>query len=314
MFIHHVAHYLPETVVPNSYFTEINGLTDEWIQGRTGIRERRKASGTENTNTMALAALENLLPGLGFDPADFDLIVGATYTPYDTIATLAHTAQNRLGIAPIPVISISTACSSFLNAMEIVQGYFAMGKASKALVLVADHNTAYSNEHDQKAGHLWGDGAAAVAVVKEKVKETDFQILDIRTAGAGSVGKAMEGVVLRPLDGGCLMPNGRDVFLYACQYMAQVTKEIVSDNGLTLEQVDYLIPHQANQRISLNVTESLGLPLEKLISNIPYLGNTGCAGCAIALSENHTRFLPGQHVVITVFGGGYSYGSMLLRT
>ncbi len=313
MFIHHVAHYLPPTVVPNSYFTAINGLTDEWIQSRTGIRERRKVGPGENTNTMALSALDALLPGLGFDPGSFDLIVGGTYTPWDTIATLAHQAQNKLNISNIPVLSVSTACSTFLNCMEIVEGYFAMGKATRALVLVADHNTAYANEHDEKAGHLWGDGAAAVAVVKEAVSENDIRIVELTTAGAANVGKALDGVLLRPLDGGCIMPNGRDVFLNACQYMAQVSKDIVLRNGLTISDVDYLIPHQANQRISLNVLEQLGIPIEKLLSNIPYLGNTGCAGCAIALSENRSRFQKGNNIVLTVFGGGYSYGSMLLE-
>ncbi len=313
MYITHIASYIPATVVGNEHFSQLNGLSDEWILSRTGIRERRKASPTENTNTLALSALALGLEGLPFPASEIDLIVGGTYTPYDTIHTLAHAAQNYLKISDIPVVSISTACSSFLNVMEVVQGYFAMNKATKALVLVSDHNTAYSDERDTIGGHLWGDAATAVFVTKERLKDTDWEVLDIITAGAGTVGKAVDGVFLRPNTEGFKMNAGKDVFLNACQYMAKVTTDILKKNGYTIEQLAYFAPHQANWRITKNVAENLGLPEEKALSNIQYLGNTGCAGCSVALWENKHRFKPNDLVAVTVFGGGYSYGSMLLK-
>lgn len=311
MYIHEVSHYLPTQVVGNEHFTRLNGLSSEWIIERTGISERRKAAPGENTNTMSVDAVRQLQTKT--DLSTVDLIVGATYTPHDTIATLAHVVQHHLGIADIPVVSISSACSSLLNAIEIVEGYFALNKASRALVVVSEHNTAYNNDQDKVSGHLWGDGSSALLITKEQQAEDDFEVLSILTGGAAHTSKAVEAVVLKPLEQGVIMPHGRDVFINACTYMPKASLQVLERCGLSLDDVDYVLPHQANLRISRNVMNTLGLPEEKLISNIERLGNTGCAGCAIALSENWERFLPGQHIVVTVFGGGYSYGAMVIR-
>lgn len=313
MYINTISHYFPSQVIGNEHFTKINNLSTEWIAERTGIYERRKAGEGENTTTMAIAAVDLLLEEIPYSKNEIDLIVGATYTPYDTIVTLAHAVQHHIQIPDIPVLSLSTACSSFLNAIEIVEGYFAMGKASKALVVVSDHNTAYYNEMDTVSGHLWGDGASALVISKERQTDSDMHIKKLITGGAATSGKAVEAVVLRPNDRGVVMPFGRDVFQNACVYMPKVSQQVLQACGLTIDDLDYLIPHQANHRISLNVINTLGIPVEKLISNIQYLGNTGCAGCAIALSENKEKFKKGENIVITVFGGGYSYGAMLIN-
>ncbi|MDX1904768.1 MAG: ketoacyl-ACP synthase III [Thermonemataceae bacterium] len=310
MYISQISAYIPENVVSNQYFEQINGLTEDWIVERTGIRERRKLSENENTNTLAIKAVEKLVEQRAFCP---DLIVGGTYTPYDTIHTLAHSVQNYLNISDIPVLSISTACSSFLNAMEVVEGYFASNKATNALVVLADHNTFFSNDEDKVAGHLWGDGAVAMLVSKEKPIHKAMRVLGIRTGGAGNIGKAKEGVFLRTYGEGFKMPFGKDVFLNACQYMAKATKDLLSLHQYDIDEVDFFVPHQANLRITKNVAETLGLPFEKVLSNIEYLGNTGCAGSAIALCEHFERFENQNMIAVTVFGGGYSYGSMLLR-
>ena len=311
MFIHAVSHYLPEQVVGNDHFTQLNGLSDEWITTRTGISERRKASSDENTNTMSVEVVSVLQAKT--DLTTVDLIVGATYTPHDTIVTLAHVIQHHLGIADIPTVSVSSACSSLLNAIEIVEGYFALNKASRALVVVTEHNTAYYNEEDTISGHLWGDGAAALLITRERQAEGDFTIKGLLTGGAAHAGKAVEAVVLQPLVKGVIMPYGRDVFQNACIYMPRASLQILERHGLTAADVDYVLPHQANLRISRNVMHTLGLPEEKLLSNIQYLGNTGCAGCAIALSEHWNSFKKGERIVVTVFGGGYSYGAMLIE-
>jgi len=313
MYIHAVSHYLPTQVVGNEHFTRLNGLSSEWIIERTGIQERRKAASDENTNTLALEAVRRLWDSTSLEPSQIDLIVGGTYTPHDTIVTLAHVVQHNLGVADIPVVSVSTACSSLLSAIEVVEGYFALNKASLAVVVVSEHNTAYNNEHDTVSGHLWGDGASALLISKERISEQDMTIHALITGGAATSGKATTGVVLKPLDKGVIMPHGRDVFINACQYMPKVSLQALERCGLTIEDVDYLIPHQANLRISLNVIGTLKLPEEKLISNIQRLGNTGCAGCAIALSENRDRFQKGEKIVVTVFGGGYSYGAMVVE-
>lgn len=311
MYIHEVSHYLPTQVVGNEHFTELNGLSSEWIIERTGIKERRKAAADENTNTMAVEVVRRLQDKT--DLSTVDLIVGATYTPHDTIVTLAHVVQHHLNIPEIPVVSISSACSSLLNAIEIVEGYFALNKASRALVVVSEHNTAYNNEQDTISGHLWGDGAAALLITKTRQSQNDLFIRYLLTGGAAHTGKATMAVVLQPLVKGVIMPAGRDVFINACQYMPKATQQVLYKCGMTLADVDYVLPHQANLRISRNVMQTLGLPEEKLISNIERLGNTGCAGCAIALSERWDDFKKGQRIIVTVFGGGYSYGAMLVE-
>ncbi len=311
MFIHAASHYIPEIVVGNEHFTNLNGLSNEWIIERTGIETRRKAAPGENTNTMAVAVTEALQQQV--DLSAVDLIVGATYTPHDTIVSLAHQVQFHLQIPDIPVVSISTACSSLLNAIELVEGYFAINKASRALVIVSEHNTAYNNETDTVSGHLWGDGAAALLITKTRQSDGDFEIKALLTGGAAHSGKATEAVVLQPLVKGVIMPFGKDVFINACQYMPRASRDVLARAGLTIDDVDFVLPHQANLRISRNVMNTLGLPEEKLLSNIQRLGNTGCAGCGIALSENWTMFRKGQRIVVTVFGGGYSFGAMLIE-
>ena len=313
MYINHISAYIPEQIISNSYFKEINGLSDEWIEERTGIQERRKAGPEENSHTMGVEAVQAGLDSLPYPVGDINLIVGATYTPHDTIVTLAHAVQHAIGVDEIPVVTISSACSSLVNAMEIVEGYFAMGKADKALVITSEHNTGYNNEEDAKAGHLWGDGAAALFISKERQSETDMEVKDILTGGAATKGKATEGVTLKPLKRGIIMPHGRDVFIHACHYMPKVVNDILERNQMSLEEVDYVVPHQANLRITKNVANTLQIDEGKALSNVQYLGNTGCAGCAIAIWEHQAEFKKGQKLVITVFGGGYSYGAMLIE-
>ena len=145
MFINATGFYVPEERVDNQHFLELSGLTSEWIEQRTGIHTRSKAKEGENINTMSLEAVKDALPKLPYDITEVDLIVSASYSPYDTVATAAHTVQHEYTIADAKALYLSSACSSFLNALEVVEGYFAMGKASKALVLSADKNSAYYN-------------------------------------------------------------------------------------------------------------------------------------------------------------------------
>ena len=313
MFINAIASFLPEQIITNAYFEQLNGLTDDWITERTGIRERRKASDQENTHTMAIEAVDKLIPILPYDRSEIDLIIGATYTPYDCIFTLGHAVQHHLNISEIPVVTISSACSSLLNAVEIVEGYFATNKATKALIVASEHNTAYNNEDDTKAGHLWGDGAVVLSVSKTRINDSDWEIKDVLTAGAANIGKASESVTLKPLEKGIIMPFGKDVFINACTYMPKASLQVLERNSLTISDIKYIAPHQANLRISKNVAGTLGVSEDVMLSNIQYLGNTGCAGCAIVLDENKHKFVKGDKIIVTVFGGGYSYGAMLVE-
>lgn len=313
MYINSIASYVPPIVVSNRHFETTCGISDEWIRERTGIVERRKCAPGENTNTMAWKVVTELLSKIKSDGQDYDLIVAATYTPFDTVVTLAHYVQKNLGVKDIPTISLSTACSSVLNAIEIVEGYFALNKASKALVIGSENNSAYYDDYDRISGPLWGDGAVAFSITKERESENDYHIKHIHTGGAAASGKATEAVYLQPAHKEFRMPIGKDVFLNACEYMSRESKKTLDKFDLSINEIDYFIPHQANHRISLHVAKDLELDESKLIANIQRYGNTGCCGFGIGLAENQHLFKKGHKLLVSVFGGGYSFGTMLIE-
>ena len=313
MYINATGFYVPEERVPNQHFFELNGLTSEWIEQRTGIKTRSKARPDENINTMGLEAIRNALPKLPYDIKEVDLIIAASYSPYDTVATAAHVAQREFQIQEAKALYLSSACSSFVNALEVVEGYFAMGKATKALIISADKNSAYWNETDPKAGHLWGDAAAAYFISKERVTDHDAEIVEIMTQALACVGKGPDGVHLRPRDGGIDMPEGRDVFVQACTYMPKNAIHLLEKNGYSINDLSYFIGHQANLRIMMNFSKQLNLPEEKFLHNIEELGNTGSVSSALVYAQNDARFKKGDLICITVFGGGYSAGACLIK-
>ena len=313
MFINAMGHYIPEGRVPNEYFEKVNGLTPEWIEQRTGIKTRSKAAADENCDTMALLAVDDAIKSLPYDIKDVDLIVGAYYAVYDSVATAAHVVQQKHAIKGAKVVYASAACSSFINGLEIAEGYFAMGKATKALIICSEHNTYYSNEKDPKSGHLWGDAAVAFFVSKERIADSDLEILDIFTEGLGDVGKGPGGVKLRPGEDGISMPDGRDVFINACRYMIYALNHVLDHTGLTKEDITKFICHQANKRIVAQVAHQLEKPLEEFVNNIETLGNTGSASAPLVLSQHKGDFKKGDIVALMVFGGGYSCGCFIVR-
>jgi 3-oxoacyl-[acyl-carrier-protein] synthase-3 len=313
MYINTISYYLPDTEIPNSYFEKINGLSDDWIYSRTGIKRRRKAGINENTNTMAIESVKTGINALNYSLSDIDLIVGATYTPFDTIGTIAHAIQNHFNLNEVKALSISSACSSLINAIEIVQTYFLAGKSKSALIVASDHNTIYSDEKNRISGHLWGDGAVAIFLSKEKQSEKDMQVLEVVTRSLANIGHGPLGVHLQPQNGGLKMPHGRDVFIHACNYMSLYTKEVLHKQNYTIDQLDYLAPHQANIRIIKKVAEILEIDFSKVLINVDSCGNTGSPSAAIALAQNFYRIPPKALIAMTVFGGGYSTGAMLVR-
>ncbi|MCX6228800.1 MAG: ketoacyl-ACP synthase III [Bacteroidia bacterium] len=313
MFINTVSHYLPDQRIHNDSFKDLNGLEDEWIFERTGIRTRSKVDSGENANTMAVEAVTKALKTLPFDIKDVDLIIGASYTPYDTVATIGHVIQREFSIPEAQVVYISSACSSLVNALEIVEGYFALGKASRALVIASEHNTMYSDNTCEKSGHLWGDGATALFISDEPLGDKPGEILNIYTRGLAHIGKGTEAVYLRPAEGGLVMPDGRDVFMHACNYMRIALEKTLEDCNLAITDLDFIIPHQANHRIIANLIKQFDIQPQKVLTNIEQLGNTGCASTGICLSQNLKNIPIDSLVGITVFGGGYSAGALLVR-
>lgn len=313
MLINLIKNYLPNVVIPNDYFFENYGITNEEIIAKSGIKQRRRTQPNENTNSMAIEAVKKAFFELPFPLNEIDLIIGATYTPYDTVGTLAHAVQKEFNISNAKCFTIDSACSSFVNAIETVDCYFASKKASKALIVVSENNSSYSDTSDKTSGFLWGDGASAVFVSNERCSDEDLEVLDINTTGLGTIGKSIDGVFLKPGNGGIKMPFGKDVFQYACTYMIQETEQILHKNGIPLNQLNYLIPHQANARIIEYVAKKLKLNPSSVLTNIEHFGNTGSASTPIVLSQNWRKFKQNDTIVISVFGGGYSSGAILLK-
>ena len=313
MYINTTGYYIPKQRIPNSYYTEKTGLTDDWIVQRTGIHTRSRAAADENINTMGLEAIHDALPRLPYDIREVDLLIAATYSPYDTVGTAAHVAQHHYAIPHAKAFTLSSACSSFINALEVVEGYFAMGKAHRALIIGGDKNTAYSNEDDPKSGHLWGDAAVAFFLSNERIADTDAEVLEVYTEALGTIGKGPESIQLRPRDGGIRMPEGKDVFLQACTYMPQNALRLLTHHDYTFDDLSYFIGHQANMRILKNIATSNSIPEEKILSNIAELGNTGSASSALVYAQNRERFQAGDLVCLSVFGGGYSAGATLIK-
>lgn len=312
MYINAMGKYIPTLRIGNDYFTAINGKSSEWMEQRTGIRTRSKAAPDENHNTMGIAAIRDAIKNLNYPVQEVDLIVSAAYSPLDLVATLAHIAQREFEIDGAKAVYCSSACSSFINGLEIIEGYFASGKATKALLISSEHNTYYSNDHDIKSGHLWGDGAVAWFISKERTSAQDWKIETIFTQGLGNIGKGPEGVRLRPREDGISMPDGRDVFLHACRYMVYSLDKALEHAQMSRAQVSNFICHQANKRIVAQVAHQLDLNMNCFYNNIEELGNTGSASAALVLTQRANDIKPGQKTALMVFGGGYSCGCFIV--
>lgn len=308
------AEYLPTQIAGNEYFSSLTGRTPEWFERATGIGERRRAGPEENTNTMAISAVARLVDEESGCLEGVDLIVGASYTPWDTVGTMAHVVQRQFHIGGAKAIYLSTACSSFINALELAAAYFETGRSRRALIIAAEHNSLYANDSDEKAGHLWGDGAIAMVVApRSRASKMLLNVIDILSMGLADIGMGPEGVYLQPRTSGLVMPNGKDVFQNACREMENAVRSMLARNRLSMEQVRLLVPHQANDRIISHVADRLAASPVQVARTIGYLGNTGCASTAITLLRHQHLLDEGDIAMLVTFGGGYSMGCALLQ-
>ncbi len=313
MYINGIGHYVPKQRVTNDFFESLNGLDADWILRRTGIFSRSKISENEDVTTMAIEAINIAKMELPYNIEEVDLIISAGYTITDSVGTVAHRVQREFDVDEAIAFAMTSACSSLVNAVEVANTFFAAGRATKALIICSEANSIYNNVSDPQSGHLWGDGAVAMFVSKDRCCQKEPTIVDIATKGLGHIGKGPDGVGLYPNKDGLVMHDGRDVFMYACKYMATTLEELLERNNKSITDLNYVTTHQANLRIVSHLAQEWGLPEDKFFNTIQEFGNTGSASALISISKNINRVEEGDLVGVTVFGGGYSSGAMLIR-
>jgi 3-oxoacyl-[acyl-carrier-protein] synthase-3 len=319
------AKYLPEEVMTNLDLERILDTSDEWIRTRTGIRERRiLRDPAKPTSYMCTEVASQLLGKRGISADEIDLIIVATMTPDMVFPATACIVQGNIGAKNAWGFDLSGACSGFLYALYTGAQFIEAGNHRKVMVIGADKMSAILDYTDRSTAILFGDGAAGVII--ESAREEGYGILDARLYADGANGKDH---LLMPA-GGSLYPathetvdkhmhfiiqDGRQVFKSAVIAMADVAEEIMTRNNLTPENIDYLVPHQANQRIIHATAARMGITEEKVMSNIEFYGNTTAATVPICLAEldEQQKLRKGSNLVLVSFGAGYTWGGIYVK-
>lgn len=314
--------FLPERVVPNSWFESFLDTSDEWIVQRTGIRERRFASDGETTGTMSIEAGKRACEAAGIDPADLDLIVVGTLTSDYQMPSTACLLQDALGAHSAAAFDCSSACTGFITATQIAEGMIATGKARRALAIGAETLSRFLDFEDRGSCILFGDGAGAAVLTPWD----DCRQGEIIKTTLGSDGSKHDYIIIpgtgskyppthERLDAGehLIQLKGRDVFRFATVKMAELIEQMLE--GIDPEEVGLIVPHQVNRRIIDAALDRLGMTDEKVVVNIQHYANTSAATVPIALDEavREGRLQEGQYCVLVAFGAGMTWGASLLR-
>jgi len=307
--------YLPATVMTNEALARRVDSSDEWIRTRTGIRQRHIAADDERTSDLALAASRQALQSAGIAAADVDLIVLATTTPDAIFPSSACTLQAKLGAHGGAAFDVQAVCSGFVYALAIADRMLASGMARNALVVGAEIYSRILDWSDRGTCVLFGDGAGAVVLVPSREPgilsahlHADGRYRDILCVP----GQVHNGKVTgRPF----LHMDGPGVFKFAVRVLAEVGHEALEANRMHAEQVDWLVPHQANLRIMNATAHKLGIPESRVVSTVDVHANTSAASIPLAIdvAVRDGRIRAGQHLLLLGVGGGFTWGSVLVR-
>jgi 3-oxoacyl-[acyl-carrier-protein] synthase-3 len=324
-----VGYYVPEKVVTNDDLSQWMETSDEWIQERTGIKERRYFTyGKETNASMAAAASRQALERAGLPPDEVDVIVYATITPDYYFPGSAFLMQRELGMDGKPVIDIREQCSGFIYALSIADQFIKSGMYRTALVVGSEIQSTWINKSTagRNVAVIFGDGAGAVVV--QATDNAEHRILSTHLHADGRYAEDLyvkdpgssrpdRAATKELLDGGGfdVVMNGNAVFKHAVVRFGEVIQEALDANGAHADEINLLVPHQANIRISEYVRQQLGLAPEKVVNNIQRFGNTTAASIPIALAEawEQGRVQPGDLVCLAAFGSGFTWASALIR-
>jgi len=314
-----VGSFLPEQVVTNADLTKIVDTSDEWIIERTGIRQRHKARDDEPTSDLALKAAERALADAGKTAADVDLIIVATTTPDQTFPATAAIVQRKLG-APVGIaFDVQAVCSGFVYAMSIADGFVARGQAKCALVIGAEEMTRLMDWTDRTTCVLFGDGAGAFVLEPGEGQGTkdDRGVLGfaLRCEGAKSDMLYVDGGPATTGTVGHLRMLGNQVFRHAVVNIAEAITAAAEVAGVDIPEIDWFVPHQANQRIIKGVGDRLGLDEDKVISTVAMHANTSAASIPLAMDVaiRDGRIKKGDLVLVEAMGGGLTWGACAFR-
>lgn len=313
---------LPQRVMTNDELAQIVDTTDEWIRARTGISQRRVAGEGESTAQLATEAARDALQVADVDPRDIDLIIVGTATPDHLMPATACQVQNAIGAIHAGAFDLNAGCSGFVYALIMGHQAIASGEHEMVMVIGADTLTRTLDWEDRSTCVLFGDGAGAVllkandgpAGVLGTVVGADGAGADLLhiPAGGSALPASAETVAQKQH---CLQMNGRQVFRFATRAMPQAVRQAAAKAGLRVEDLDWIIPHQANVRIIQTAARRLRLPQERFYMNLEHYGNTSAASVPIALCEAVQEGLiePGQHLVLVGFGAGLTWAAAALR-
>ena len=317
-----IGYSLPETTVTNDDLTKLYETSDEWIYSRTGIKERRLISGDETAIDLGEKAAKNAIEKSGINPEDLDMIIAASNAPVE-MYSMGCQIHKRLGIKKqIPAFDISAACTGLIYALSVAKGLIASGMYKNILLVACDNNSKFLDWTDRSTSILFGDGAGAMVVTQSDDGTDDIIAIDIKSDGNydhlislpfdGKNCPLVEPNVVKP---SLIKMNGRGVYAFVAKILPKYVEELLQKTGMTSDDIDYLIPHQANIRIIQAVQERLGLPEEKVVTNLKYYGNTSAASIPIAIAESveKGKIELGKTAILCGFGAGMTWGGAIVR-
>lgn len=318
-----VGYCVPDTVITNDDLTKLYETSDEWIYTRTGIKERRVVSGNESAVDLGVKAAENALNKSGFKAEDIDCVIAAASAPPQLYPALACDIQTRLGIPNyVPSFDLTAACTGLIYSLQVARGLIGSGLYKNILIVAADNNSRLVDWKDRGTSILFGDGAGAMVVTEAGDGVDDIMSLDVRADGSIgqyiSLNMAGENCPLvEPCDvvDSKVHMAGRDVYKFVVSTLPNYVDKAIELAGLKAEDINYLIPHQANQRIIEALQQRLQYSDEKVISNIKYYGNTSAASIPIALVEGveKGKIKLGSTAILCGFGAGMTWGAAVVR-
>lgn len=308
---------LPKRAVSNAEMAQMVDTSDEWIVERTGIRNRHIAGEGETTSTLATAAARSALEAAGVAGESIDLIILATCTPDQTFPASATIVQNEIGANGCIAFDVAAVCSGFLYAVGVADSMLRAGMASRALVIGAETMSRILDWEDRTTCVLFGDGAGAVVLEARDVAVDGPGLLATKLHADGAHNQMLyvDGGPSTTGTAGHIRMKGREVFRHAVVNLAEVLGEALAEVGLSAADIDWVVPHQANQRILDATAKKLGLAPEKVVVTVDRHANTSAASVPLALDTavRDGRIKPGDLVILEAMGGGFTWGATLLR-